>query len=62
MSFGSITWQVVIIVLAVLGGATFLAYSHDLDAQTVGALYSGVIAAVLIGHYATRGGSSGGGP
>lgn len=57
-----LTWQIVVLVLAVLGGATFLGYTHDLSAQVVGGLYLGVISAVLVGHYSTRGGSSGGGP
>lgn len=56
----SISWQVVALVLAVVGGATFLGYEKVLDGQTVGTLFGAVISAALVGHFATKG--NGGGP
>jgi hypothetical protein len=59
LGFG-LTWQVVALVLAVIGGATFLGYSHDLGPQVVGGIYTAVLTGVLVGHYTTRAGSGGG--
>jgi len=59
LGFG-LTWQVVALVLAVVGGATFLGYSHDLGAQVVGGIYTAVLTGVLVGHYTSRAGNGGG--
>lgn len=43
------------IVLAILGGATFLGHDHVLTADAVSGIYTGVLGAVLVGHFTTRG-------
>lgn len=56
-----ITWQIVALLLAVIAGVTFLGYEHDVGSDLIGAVYTGILSAVLVGHFATKG-AGGGGP
>lgn len=52
-----LSWEVVLIVIAALAGATFLGYEHDLDAQVVGGIYTAILSGVLVGHFTIKAGN-----
>ena len=56
-----LSWQVTAIVLAVLGGSTFLGYEHILVSGTVASIYSAILGGILVGHFTTKNGGPGNG-
>lgn len=50
----AITWQVAIILLAVLGGVSFLGYEHVVTGDFVGTIYGAIVGAVTVGHFASN--------
>lgn len=46
-----LSWPVTLIVLAILGGSTFLGYEHTVNADAVLSIYSTIIGGVLVGHF-----------
>jgi hypothetical protein len=53
----SISWQIVVLVLAVLGGSTFLGYEHVLTGDVVAGVYTAVLSGALVGHFTAKAGS-----
>lgn len=56
-----LSYQVTAIVLAILGGITFLGYNHDVTAAAVMSTYSTIIGGVLVGHFVQSSNGGGGG-
>lgn len=55
MGTQTLSWQLVVILLALLGGVSFLGYEHDLSEQTISAIFGAVSSGVLVGHFTTKG-------
>jgi len=59
----TLTWPLVVILLGILGGASFLGHDHVLTGDVVAGIYAGIVSAVTVGHFSTtnaNGGASNG--
>lgn len=50
----SLTYPLVIMLCAILAGASYLGIDHVLSGEFVAGIYSGVLGAVTVGHFATN--------
>lgn len=55
----TISYPLVLLMCAIIGGASFLGYEHVLDGQTIGALYGSIVTGVTVGHFTTKDGTNG---
>jgi TM2 domain-containing membrane protein YozV len=56
----TVNWPLVAILCAVLAGASFLGWDHVLAGEVVAGIYTAVLTAVGVGHFASNGNSSNG--